>query len=93
MKRRRYTYRPTKPFEEFTRKRFSNGEEILVISREPNRPFRSRFQPSQLIQTLKKLVDIRNSTIELLDGKFLPHPIPRPSRPDKLQESKTSNLL
>jgi hypothetical protein len=67
MKRRRYTYRPTKPFEEFTRKRFSNGEEILVISREPNRPFSSRFQPSQLIQTLKKLVDIRNSTIETAD--------------------------
>lgn len=93
MKRRHDTYRLTKRFQEFTKKRLSNSKEILVISREPNRSLTSRFQTSQLIQTSQKLVNIRNSAIHLRQWKFLQHPFPRPSRPHKLHKSKSVNLL
>jgi len=93
VKRRRDTYRLTKRFGKFPKKRFSNSKEILVISREPNRSLTSRFQTSQLIQTSQKLVNIRNSAIHLRQWKFLQHPFPRPSRPHKLHESKSVDLL
>lgn len=81
----------TKRFEEFARERFSDGEEILVISGEPNCPFGGRFHASQLAETPQQLVDVGNGAVEVREGEVLPGPCPR--GPHELPEPEAGDTL